>query len=1239
MFARFFGAGTPEAADGASAREEEGGGSNAPSETPQKDPAVASHISKMDSIIRRKLHGTGAQYNMKVVIRGERGVGKSTLWRRLQGLPYEDKYTPTPEIQTTTINNWVYRGSQDVVKVEVWDVVDKGLSRGGVGRVPEGVDLEDAVAGLPDSGPGAGGRSLAVLDAGVVNVYQGANAIIFMVDPYRPETLDKVERGLAEAPVNLPTVVLLNFRDKLEEDAVAKASEKDGTRRAPQPPPKTTATTTTEAPDVAAAGSPPDGDGNGREEASASGAAGADGGAPDHPGTEQAAAGREDGDSSVRGGGTGGAWDHVVTLETARLMMERVREADEAAGRGSGRRVSLFDCSMKNCFGLRVLYTYLNVPFLELKRQSLLQQARIAAERLEKEYQELAGFIEGHSYRNYMQHLRTSDVDPTAGRSAPAAPPGRPSIASMPATGEAYSLERRGSADSAGGGGGGGKKDRKKKHHKDKDKGKDKERSKKKDKHRHKGGKSRKDERDGAAPEYGGRVTDAKDFAPVAKKAATDELADFFGESSEGGSDDGLQERRKVVKAIDRSALASVNAARADATDSDEMPTRRTSRLKRVTAPAKPVASAATNIEKPSSTVKSPRPAGGGPGVVTAAGAAGAGPTAKEQQRPPPQSAEPLTAPNKVGEADEAEKDEEQPGVRGNDEGSPEEPREMNNAGAPGEGEGSKGKRGGKAAAMAVATAAGAEATTIAEREESAVASGGEDGVDGDDLSGTGVAAAGSSSTPARSHAGKEAVAAVHDGRKPAREVVLGGARDALVADRESDGRRDQAVEENLAGGQDRETGTLRDSEVRGDEAEAAGEQGIVSAKASGSPAKQSSPAAQQHLPSESHALPQQPEDAGAEAVPGDVGDDGAAVGESAETGADDQSAQQEDDVHPRANTGPAHASVTGVEEEGGAAPEAADELPGTDGVDGGGQGEHATAMEEDTPIVSGSQQAETDNVAPASEAVEADKNGGLGAGAKEETGSGEEGIGGADGGGTGSGSKAQAEAEAEAETEVDGASAAGEVMRGDGVEKPGAAAAAAVFEPEAFSGGDDGGGGEVMSGGLAEEFFAGDNSSGEDELYTGAAGAFADRFSGNGQYRPDPAAGEQPPSPRIIASSVQGGFRSPAESRRSETAAAKGEDGLSEAAKAAVAAALANAASATSRRGDDGDGGSKSRKKKKKSHKERRRKRSGSNSAGEEDSGVRSRGSGSVGRSEVDGGGRTKRSSSRRHHRESAEG
>ncbi|CAM9659882.1 unnamed protein product, partial [Hapterophycus canaliculatus] len=286
------------------------------------------------------------------------------------------------------------------------------------------------------------------------------------------------------------------------------------------------------------------------------------------------------------GSGTGGAWDHVVTLETARLMMDRVREADEAAGRGTGRRVSLFDCSMKNCFGLRVLYTYLNVPFLELKRKALLQQAEIASERLEKEYQELAGFIGGHSYGNYMQHLRSSDVDPTAARTVPAAPPGRPSIATMPTAGELpSSLERRGSLESHGGGGGGGGRKEKKKKHKEKDKDK----SKKKDKHRHKSGKSKKDDREeAAAPEYGGRVTDAKDFTPATKKTATDELADFFGESSEEGSDEGLRERRKVVKAINPSALANAAAAaQEDDTDSDEMPAPRTSRLKRVTAPVK----------------------------------------------------------------------------------------------------------------------------------------------------------------------------------------------------------------------------------------------------------------------------------------------------------------------------------------------------------------------------------------------------------------------------------------------------------------------------------------------------------------------------------------------------------------------------------------------------------------------------------------------------------------------------
>lgn len=61
-------------------------------------------------------------------------------------------------------------------------------------------------------------------------------------------------------------------------------------------------------------------------------------------------------------------------------------------------------------------------------------------------------------------------VSTPLGRSVPAAPPGRPSIASNPPADEEPSLERHGSTDSYGG----GRKEKKKKHHKDKDKDKSK---------------------------------------------------------------------------------------------------------------------------------------------------------------------------------------------------------------------------------------------------------------------------------------------------------------------------------------------------------------------------------------------------------------------------------------------------------------------------------------------------------------------------------------------------------------------------------------------------------------------------------------------------------------------------------------------------------------------------------------------------------------------------------------------
>ena len=68
---------------------------------------------RISSFMQRKLAG-GVDFNLKVLVRGERGTGKTALIRRLQGEtklkqgdaenPYVPDYEPTSEIQVSTIN-------------------------------------------------------------------------------------------------------------------------------------------------------------------------------------------------------------------------------------------------------------------------------------------------------------------------------------------------------------------------------------------------------------------------------------------------------------------------------------------------------------------------------------------------------------------------------------------------------------------------------------------------------------------------------------------------------------------------------------------------------------------------------------------------------------------------------------------------------------------------------------------------------------------------------------------------------------------------------------------------------------------------------------------------------------------------------------------------------------------------------------------------------------------------------
>eukprot|EP01089_Gocevia_fonbrunei_P016908 TRINITY_DN5355_c0_g1_i1.p1 TRINITY_DN5355_c0_g1~~TRINITY_DN5355_c0_g1_i1.p1 ORF type:complete len:106 (+),score=21.76 TRINITY_DN5355_c0_g1_i1:65-382(+) len=87
----------------------------------------AREIKAMDEEMKMKLR-KGANYNMKVVIRGDRNTGKTCLWNRLQRKSFIEDYIATEEIQVATIP-WDYKVQADKIKVEVWDVVDKAKNK------------------------------------------------------------------------------------------------------------------------------------------------------------------------------------------------------------------------------------------------------------------------------------------------------------------------------------------------------------------------------------------------------------------------------------------------------------------------------------------------------------------------------------------------------------------------------------------------------------------------------------------------------------------------------------------------------------------------------------------------------------------------------------------------------------------------------------------------------------------------------------------------------------------------------------------------------------------------------------------------------------------------------------------------------------------------------------------------------------------------------------------------------
>ncbi|EDQ92971.1 uncharacterized protein MONBRDRAFT_22261 [Monosiga brevicollis MX1] len=161
----------------------------------------------------KKTFARGVDQNMKIILRGERGVGKSTLFARLQGKPVPSSHQETSEIQppfacTLKVTNipWKYKNSAGVVKAEIWDVVDKGKPSNN-----KNVPLDEVLLILDTP---------MCLDASFVDVYKGTHGVILLCDVTKKWTVDYVIQKIADAPPNIPTLILANFVDKQEGNSV-----------------------------------------------------------------------------------------------------------------------------------------------------------------------------------------------------------------------------------------------------------------------------------------------------------------------------------------------------------------------------------------------------------------------------------------------------------------------------------------------------------------------------------------------------------------------------------------------------------------------------------------------------------------------------------------------------------------------------------------------------------------------------------------------------------------------------------------------------------------------------------------------------------------------------------------------------------------------------------------------------------------------------------------------------------
>lgn len=223
-----------------------------------------------------------------------------------------------------------------------------------------------------------GQTQFGILDSSVVDVYKGANAALFMANPTDRASFDYIVERYKDVPIDIPLLLLLGMKDikpKLAKPAT-KSTSPAGSRQGSKS--NSSSNLAADSEDAEAA-----------EIATASTDAESSESPlpPSHPVTLEMLRGL--------------CADIVAFRRTAREQATTTASKLSALLLTNEGIVHCFEISCKNCYGLKELYHSFSIPFLHLKRTTLLQQVGIITEQMDGYAKSLYEQVAANSYSAY----------------------------------------------------------------------------------------------------------------------------------------------------------------------------------------------------------------------------------------------------------------------------------------------------------------------------------------------------------------------------------------------------------------------------------------------------------------------------------------------------------------------------------------------------------------------------------------------------------------------------------------------------------------------------------------------------------------------------------------------------------------------------------------------------------------------------------------------------------------------